>query len=68
MENLPGRGFGSICSVCLSFAWEIVRDSPLVNIVSQTMNKHNSLSKKYVKVRPGHRRQSLCCLEMQNGP
>ena len=29
---------------CVSFAWEIVRDSPMVNIVSQTMNKHNSLS------------------------
>ena len=42
--NLPGRGFGAICCVCVSFAWEIVRDSPMVNIVSQTMNKHNSLS------------------------
>ena len=28
----------------VSFALEIVRDSPMVNIVSQTMNKHNSLS------------------------
>ena len=26
------------------FGWEIVRDSPMVNIVSQTMSKHNSLS------------------------
>ena len=38
--NLPGRGFGAICCVCVSIAWEIVRDSPMVNIVSQTMNKH----------------------------
>ena len=45
MENLPGRGFGAICCVCVSFAWEMVRDSPMVNIVSQTMNKDNSLSK-----------------------
>ena len=45
MENLPGRGFEAICCLCVSFAWEIVRDSPMVNIVSQTMNKHNSLSK-----------------------
>ena len=31
MENLPGRGFGVICCACVSFAWEIVRDSPMVN-------------------------------------
>ena len=31
MENLPGRGFGVICRACVSFAWEIVRDSPMVN-------------------------------------
>ena len=40
MENLPGRGFGATCCTCVSFAWEIVRDSPMVNFVSQTMNKH----------------------------
>ena len=40
MENLPGRGFGVTCCACVSFAWEIVRDSPMVNFVSQTMNKH----------------------------
>ena len=45
--------------VLVSFAWEIVRDSPMVNFDSQTMNKH-------IKLRPGHRRQSLCCLETQN--
>ena len=28
------------CCACVSFAWEIVRDSPIVNFVSQTMNKH----------------------------
>ena len=32
MENLPGRGFGGTCCVCVSFAWEIVRDSPMVNL------------------------------------
>ena len=31
MENLPGRGFGATCCACESFAWEIVRDSPMVN-------------------------------------
>ena len=45
--------------VLVSFAWEIVRDSPMVNFDSQTMNKH-------IKLRLGHRRQSLCCLETQN--
>ena len=40
MENLPGRGFGATCRACVSFAWEIVRDSPMVNFDSQTMNKH----------------------------
>ena len=45
VENLPGRGFGAICCVCVSFACEIVHDSPMVNIIWQTMNKHNSLSK-----------------------
>ena len=41
MENLPGRGFGATCCAFVSFAsfaWEIVRDSLLVNFVSQTMN------------------------------
>ena len=52
MENLPGRGFGVTCCACVSFAWEIVRDSPMVNFDSQTMNKH-------IKMRLGHRRQSL---------
>ena len=47
VENLPRRGFAATCCACSSvpFAWEIVRDSPMVNIVSQTtMNQHNSLS------------------------
>ena len=61
VENLPGRGFGATCCACVSFAWEIVRDSPMVNFVSQTMNKH-------IKMRLGHRRRSLCCLETQNAP
>ena len=43
MENLPGRGFGATCCACVSFAWEIVRDSPMVNFDSQTMNKHIKL-------------------------
>ena len=41
VENLPPRGFGATCCACVSFALEIVRDLPMVNIVSQTMNKHN---------------------------
>ena len=56
MENLPGRGLGATFCACLSFAWEIVRDSPMVNFHSQTMNKH-------IKMRLGHRRRSLCCPE-----
>ena len=46
MENLPRRGFAATCCACssVSFAWEIVRDSPMVNIVSQTMNQHNLTS------------------------
>ena len=41
VENLPPRGFGATCCACVSFALEIVRDLPMVNTVSQTMNKHN---------------------------
>ena len=43
MENLPRRGFAGTCGACssVSFEWEIVLDSPMVNIVSQTMNRHN---------------------------
>ena len=52
VENLPGRGFGVTCCTCVSFAWEIVRDSPMVNLDSQAMNKH-------IKMRLGHRRRSL---------
>ena len=48
VEILPGRGFGATCCACVSFAREIVRDSPMVNFDSQTMNKH-------IKVRLGHR-------------
>ena len=44
VETLSVRGFWATCCACVSFAWEFVRDSPMVNIVSQTMNKHNSLS------------------------
>ena len=40
MENLLGRGFGITRCACVSFAWKIVRDSPMVNFDSQTMNKH----------------------------
>ena len=61
VENLPGWGFGATCCACVSFAWEIVRDSPMVNFDSQTMNKD-------IKMRLGHRRRSLCCLETQNAP
>ena len=61
MENLPGGVFGVTHCACVSFAWEIVRDSPMVILDSQRMNKH-------IKMRLGHRRQSLCCLETQNAP
>ena len=37
LENLPGRGFGATCCACVSFAWEIVRDSPMVNSVSRAL-------------------------------
>ena len=37
MENLPGRGFGVTCCACVSQAWEIVHDSPIVNFVSVVM-------------------------------
>ena len=52
MENLPGLGYGATCCACVSFSWKILRDSPMVNFVSQTMNKH-------VKMRLGHRRRSM---------
>ena len=29
---------GTLKTACVLFAWEIVRDSPMVNIVSRTMN------------------------------
>ena len=46
VENLPWQGFAGTCCACssVSFGWEIVRDSPMLNIVSQTMNQHNILS------------------------
>ena len=46
VESLPWRGFAATCCACssVSFGWEIVRDLPMVNIVSQTMNQHKSLS------------------------
>ena len=56
MENLPGRGLGATCCACVSFAWEIVRDSPMVNFHSQAMNKH-------IKMHLGHRQGSLCYLQ-----
>ena len=59
VENLPGRGFGATCCACVSFAREIVPDSPMVNFVSRTMNKQ-------IKMRLWYRRRSLCCLETQN--
>ena len=44
--NLPRQGFAATCcAFCsVSFAWEVARESPIVNIVSQMMNKHISLS------------------------
>ena len=52
MENLSGRGFGTTCCACVTFAWEIVRDSPMVNFHSQTMNKHS-------RMRLGHRHRKM---------
>ena len=46
VENLPGRGFGATCCACVSFAWEIVRDSPMVNFVSQTKNRPVSVKRR----------------------
>ena len=70
MEKLSRREFVGTCcaSSSVSFGWEIVLDSPMVNIVSQTMSKHNSLVSILHEMRLGHRRQSLCCLETQNAP
>ena len=47
MENLRRRGFpANICVCCsVSFAYRIARDSPILNIVSQTMNTHTSPSR-----------------------
>ena len=44
--NLTWGGFAAACCACcsVSFVWEIARDSPIVNIVSQTMNKQISFS------------------------
>ena len=42
VENLLGRGFGATCCAFVSFAsfaWEIVRDSPMVNFVSHKWRK-----------------------------
>ena len=36
MENLPLRGFEATCCACVSFTWEIVRDSLIINVVSLT--------------------------------
>ena len=44
--SAPGSSWARIWSqllCCVSFAWEIVRDSPMVNFDSQTMNKDNCL-------------------------
>ena len=70
MENLSRRGFVGTCcaSSSVPFGWEIVRDSPMVNIVSQTMSKHNSPVSILHEMRLGHRRQRICCLETQNVP
>ena len=58
MENLPGRGFGATCCACVSFAWEIVRDSPTVNFGSQTMT-WSSMAKSRL---PGNAKCSMTSL------
>ena len=63
MENLPGRGFGVTCCACVSFAWEIVRDSPMVNFDSQTMNKHFKMCLSVAKsMLPGNTKCSMMSL------
>ena len=59
MENLPGRGFGATCCACVSFAWEIVRDSPTVNFDSQMMT-WSSAAKSML---PGNAKCSMTSLE-----
>ena len=46
VKSSSARIAAGTCYACssVSFAWEIVRDSPMINIVSQTMNNDNSLS------------------------
>ena len=60
-SNLPLRGFIAGCWIrrfcvwcCVPFAWEFAWDSPLINIVSQTMNKQVSFFKSL---------SIECCLE-----
>ena len=53
------------CVICIGMKLLVIHRS-IINIVSQTINKHISLSWMKHKALPGHRRQSLCCLETQN--
>ena len=59
MENLSGRGFGATCCACVSFAREIVRDSPMVNFHSQTMNAPWSSAAK--SMLPGNTKSHVPC-------
>ena len=62
-ENVPGRGFGATFRACVSFAWEIVRDTPMVNFVSKTMNKHNAPWSSVAKsMLPGNAKCSMTSL------
>ena len=42
-DDLQPLAVLAVLAVLCHLHWEVVRDSPMVNIVSQTMNQHNSL-------------------------
>ena len=55
-----------VLAVLCHLHWEVVRHSPMVNIVSQTMNQHNSLP---IRLKGNSKRtsgNSLSLLEVQN--
>ena len=56
VENIRRRGFPANCCACCS----ITCDSPIVNIDSRRWTNTSVLHEYNMKVRPGHRGQSLC--------
>ena len=51
MENLPRRGFADACCACsfMSFRWEIVRDSPMVIIITSLAENGENLISAHLK-------------------